>query len=64
MQTQVPYYDDTHQTAPQRDKTILELRKRGYSYRAIGKAVGMDGSGVLRSLRRIEAGGPGTKDPP
>jgi IS30 family transposase len=59
----MPYYDQTHLTAPQRDKTIVELRKRGYSYRAIGRQVGMDASGVLRALRRLEAGGAGTRDP-
>jgi hypothetical protein len=26
----MPNYSDTHQNAPQRDQTILELRKRGY----------------------------------
>jgi hypothetical protein len=33
---------------------IVELRRRGYSYRAIGKAVGMDASGVRRALQRIQ----------
>ena len=40
---------------------IVELRKRGYTYRAIGKAVGMDGSAVMRALRRLQAGGKGTR---
>ena len=57
------YYDPTHQTAQQCDQTIIELRKRGYSYRVIGRQVGMDASSVLRALRRLEAGGPGTRPP-
>jgi transposase-like protein len=59
---QMRYYDDTKQTAPQRDQTILALRRRGYSYRAIGKAVGMNHSSVIAALRRIEEGRPG-RDP-
>lgn len=59
----MPYFDEYPQNAPQRDQTILDLRKRGYSYRAIGKAVGMDGSGVRYALLRLQAGGPGTRDP-
>ena len=51
----MPYYSDTHLTAPQRDKMIVELRRRGYSHRAIGKVVGMDASGVRRALQRIQA---------
>jgi len=38
----------------ERDRAIVELRKRGYTYRAIGKAVGMDGSAVMRALRRLQ----------
>jgi hypothetical protein len=57
------YYDETRQNAAQCDATILELRRRGLSYRAIGRAVGMDASGVYRALQRIQAGGPGTRDP-
>jgi len=56
-------YSDIHLTAHQRDNIISELRKRGYSLRCIGRHVGMDASSVLRALRRLEAGGPGTKDP-
>ena len=59
----MPYYNDTRQTAPQRDRIIVELRKHGISLRCIGRAVGMDAGGVLRALRSIEAGGPGTRDP-
>lgn len=57
----MPYYSDTRLTPAQRDKAIIELRQRGYTYRQIGRAVGMDGSGVLRAWRRLEAGGPGTR---
>jgi len=45
--------------APERDKLILELRLRGYSYRAIGKRVGMSANGVMHSLRRMSEGKPG-----
>jgi DNA-directed RNA polymerase specialized sigma24 family protein len=58
----MPYYDEHLQTAPERDQTIVELRRRGLSYRAIGKHVGMSANGVMTSLRRIEAGRPG-RDP-
>jgi hypothetical protein len=58
----MPYWDETHQNAPQRDQTIIELRKRGYSYRAIGKHVHMSANGVMHSLRHIQAGRPG-RDP-
>ena len=58
----MPYYDEIRLTAPQRDKMIAELRRRGLSYRAIGKRVGMSANGVTTSLRRIQAGLPG-RDP-
>jgi DNA-directed RNA polymerase specialized sigma24 family protein len=45
--------------APERDKLILELRLRGWSYRAIGKRVGMSANGVMHSLRRMAEGKPG-----
>jgi IS30 family transposase len=54
-------YDSTQLTPYQRDQRIIDLRKRGLSYRAIGRQVGLDGSSVLRALRRLEAGGPGTR---
>jgi len=57
------YYDSTHQTAQQCDQTILELRKRGYSYRAIGRHVHMSANGVMHALRRLQAGLPGTRAP-
>jgi hypothetical protein len=50
------YYE---MSAMQRDEKILEMRRRGYSYRAIGKAVGMSPNGVMHSLRRISEGRPG-----
>jgi hypothetical protein len=59
----MPHYSDSQLTAYQRDKMIVDLRKRGYTYRAIGKAVGLDASAVLRAWRRLEAGGPGTRPP-
>jgi IS30 family transposase len=55
----MPYWDETHQTAAQRDKTIIELRKRGYTYRQIAKAVGMAPSSVQQAMARIAAGRPG-----
>jgi hypothetical protein len=54
-------YDATQLTPYQRDQTIVALRKRGLSYRAIGQQVGLDASSVLRALRRLAAGGPGTR---
>lgn len=45
--------------AAERDKLILELRGRGWSYRAIGKRVGMSPNGVMHSLRRMREGKPG-----
>jgi hypothetical protein len=36
---------------------ILALRKRRWTYKRIGRAVGMSESGVLRALERIRAGG-------
>jgi hypothetical protein len=44
-----------------RDRMIVELRRRGYSYRRIGRAVGMDGSAVYRAFQRLQAGGEGTR---
>jgi hypothetical protein len=48
-------------TPYQRDRMIVELRQLGYSYKRIGRAVGMDASSVMRALRRLQAGGPGTR---
>jgi hypothetical protein len=60
----MPYYDETGLTPVERDKAIVELRKRGYTYKQIGKVVGMDPSGVMRAWRRLQAGGPGTRPQP
>jgi hypothetical protein len=54
-------YSDTQMTPYLVDQTILELRKRGYSYRAIGRAVSMSPSSVHAAYRRLAAGGPGTR---
>jgi hypothetical protein len=43
------------------DQKILELRRRGLSYRAIGRQVHMSANGVMLALRRLQAGRPGTK---
>jgi DNA-binding CsgD family transcriptional regulator len=53
------YYEDTGLTPYQRDELILKLRRRGYTYRAIARQVGMSPGGVLRALRRIGEGRPG-----
>jgi hypothetical protein len=52
----VSYYDDTGLTPWQRDQRIVELRKRGLTYRQIAPRVGMSAGGVLRALRRIGEG--------
>jgi hypothetical protein len=57
------YYSDTHLTAQQTDQKILELRQAGLSYRAIGRQVFMSPNGVMCALRRLQAGGPGTRAP-
>ena len=56
------YYDQTPMTAPERDEKIVELRKRGMSYRQIGKIVGLSGAGVMYALERMSEGRPG-RDP-
>jgi hypothetical protein len=50
------YYDDTGLTRYQRDKMIVDLRRRGWTYRQIAPRVGMSPGGVLRALRRIGEG--------
>jgi hypothetical protein len=55
----MPHYDGL--SPYQRDQRIIALRKQGLSYRAIGRQVGLDGSSVLRALRRLQAGGRGTR---
>jgi lambda repressor-like predicted transcriptional regulator len=46
-------------SAVQRDRLIVELRAKGATLREIGRRVGMDHSGVRRTLERIERGGRG-----
>jgi hypothetical protein len=55
------YYDDPQLTPYLCDQKIVELRQRGYTYRAIGRVVGMNASSVMRAWRRLQAGGPGTR---
>jgi hypothetical protein len=53
-------YSEIHLTPYQRDQMIIKLRQRGFSYRRIGRAIGMDGSAVYRAWQRLRAGGTGT----
>ena len=53
------YYEDTGLTAMRRDDMIVDLRRRGFTYRQIAPRVGMSPAGVLRALRRIGEGRPG-----
>jgi hypothetical protein len=39
-----------------RDRKIIELRSRGYTYAQIGKAVGLSKTGVRAALIRIAQG--------
>ena len=50
------YYEDTGLTAMQRDDMIVDLRRRGFTYRQIAPRVGMSAGGVLRALQRIGEG--------
>jgi DNA-directed RNA polymerase specialized sigma24 family protein len=45
--------------AAERDEKIRQMRLLGFSYREIGKAVGMTANGVMHSLRRMAEGRPG-----
>jgi hypothetical protein len=58
------YYFRTGLTEWQRDQKIVELRKRGFTYRQIAGQVGMTPGGVLRALRRIGEGLPGADPRP
>jgi IS30 family transposase len=51
-------------TAPERDRQIVQLRQRGWTYAKIGRAVGMTESGVRRSIERIREGGFGQGQAP
>ena len=53
------YADEIGMTAWERDQTIIELHNRGWSYRKIGRSVGMSANGVMHALRRIQDGGAG-----
>jgi hypothetical protein len=44
-----------------RDQLILDLRRRGYTYQRIGRAVGISPSGAYRAFRRLQAGAPDTR---
>ncbi len=44
-------------SAPERDRQIVQLRNRGWTYRRIGRQVGMSESGVKRACDRIRDGG-------
>ena len=41
---------------PDRDRLIVQLRRRGWTNARIGKRVGMSESGVRRALERIAMG--------
>ena len=41
----------------ERDRLILQMRRSGFTYRQIGKRVGMSESGVARAVQRIRLGG-------
>lgn len=43
--------------AQERDRMILNLRRRGWTYKRIGRRVGMSESGVARAVQRIRMGG-------
>ena len=45
--------------AAERDRIIVELRRKGWTHARIGKAVGMSPNGVSASLTRIREGRPG-----
>jgi hypothetical protein len=46
-------------TGQERDKTILELRRRGHTYKRIAQVVGMTAPGVAAAYKRAQAGRPG-----
>ena len=41
----------------ERDRMIVQMRRQGFTYRQIGKRVGMSESGVARAIQRIRLGG-------
>jgi hypothetical protein len=50
--------------APERDRQIVQLRQRGWTWAKIGRAVGMDESGARRAFQRIRDGGFGQGQAP
>lgn len=42
--------------AQERDRLIIQLRRAGWTYKRIGKRVGMSESGVARAVQRIREG--------
>ena len=46
-------------SASERDRIIVELRRKGWTYKRIARAVGMSPNGVSASLTRIREGRPG-----
>jgi hypothetical protein len=54
------YNSDVKMTPYHRDRMILDLRRRGLSYRKIGKVVHMSANGVMHRLRAIQDGRTGT----
>jgi SOS response regulatory protein OraA/RecX len=46
-------------SAAEKDKLILALRRKGYTYAQIGKSVGMSKNGVRYALIRAAQGRPG-----
>jgi transcriptional regulator len=49
-------------TAPEKDRLIWELRRRGWTLKKIGREVGMTAAGVSAALQRI-ADGRTARDP-
>jgi hypothetical protein len=56
----MPNYGQNQLTPYVLDETILALRRRGLSYRKIGKIVHMSANGVMHRLRAIQDGRAGT----
>jgi DNA-binding CsgD family transcriptional regulator len=46
----------TERSAAEKDRLILELRRKGYTYAQIGKALGMSKTGVRYALVRMQQG--------
>ena len=50
--------------AQERDRRIVELKRRGWTLKKIAKQVGMTESGIRHALTRIAGGGYGAGQPP